>query len=46
MSARSPTKTVFSIGYDFHASNGNNGNVWNIYNYRDRTRDQSLPMTL
>jgi RHS repeat-associated protein len=46
MSASSPSQTVFSIGYDFHLGNGttgsNNGNVWNIYNYRDRTRDQSF----
>ena len=48
MAASSPTQTVFSIGYDFHAGNGtarsgsDNGNVWNIYNYRDRTRDQSF----
>ena len=41
-------ETVFSIGYDFQAGNGtagtgsDNGNVWNIYNYRDRTRDQSF----
>lgn len=46
MSAASPSQTVFSIGYDFHVGNGttgsNNGNVWNIYNYRDRTRDQTF----
>jgi RHS repeat-associated protein len=38
--------TVFSIGYDFHLGNGtagaDNGNVYNIYNYRDRSRDQSF----
>jgi len=48
MSATAPSQTVFSIGYDFHAGNGtagsgtNNGNVWGIYNYRERTRDQSF----
>ncbi|HET9182944.1 MAG TPA: RHS repeat-associated core domain-containing protein [Candidatus Angelobacter sp.] len=48
MSATSPSQTVFSIGYDFHAGNGtagsgtDNGNVWSIFNYRDRTRDQSF----
>jgi YD repeat-containing protein len=46
MSASSPSQTVFSIGYDFHVGNGasgaDNGNVWAIYNYRDRTRDQSF----
>jgi RHS repeat-associated protein len=46
MSAAVPSQTVFSIGYDFHVGNGSsgsdNGNVWNIYNYRDRTRDQSF----
>jgi len=48
MSATSPSQTVFSIGYDFHAGNGtagtgtDNGNVWNLYNFRDRSRDQSF----
>jgi RHS repeat-associated protein len=42
MSASAPSQTVFSIGYDFHFGNGNNGNVHNIYNYRDRNRDQSF----
>jgi RHS repeat-associated protein len=48
MSATAPNQTVFSIGYDFHAGNGtagtgtDNGNVWNLYNFRDRTRDQSF----
>src|SRR6185437_3767619 len=37
-----------SVGYEFHAGNGtagtgtDNGNVWNLYNFRDRTRDQSF----
>jgi len=48
MSATAPSQTVFSIGYDFHAGNGtagsgtDNGNVWGIYNYRERTRDQTF----
>jgi RHS repeat-associated protein len=48
MSASTPSQTVFSIGYDFHAGNGtagsgrDNGNVYGIYNYRDRNRDQSF----
>ncbi len=46
MSASAPSQTVFSIGYDFHLGSGStgsdNGNVWNIYNFRDRTRDQSF----
>jgi RHS repeat-associated protein len=46
MSASTPSQTVFSIGYDFHIGNGtsgaDNGNVWGIYNYRDRSRDQSF----
>src|SRR6185437_9510690 len=46
MSASSPSQTVFSIGYDFHVGNGttgtDNGNVWNVYNFRDRTRDQNF----
>src|SRR6185437_9470916 len=46
VSAVAPSQTVFSIGYDFHVGNGttgsDNGNVWNIYNFRDRTRDQSF----
>ena len=37
---------MFSIGYDFHVGNGasgtDNGNVYGIYNYRDRTRDQTF----
>src|SRR6185437_16016786 len=45
-----PGQTVFSIGYDFHVGNGtsgsDNGNVWNIYNFRDRSRDQSFTYDL
>src|SRR6185312_12323745 len=50
MSANAPSQTVVSIGYDFHVGNGtsgsDNGNVWNIYNYRDRSRDQSFTYDL
>ncbi|HVG92416.1 MAG TPA: hypothetical protein VNB54_13065, partial [Alphaproteobacteria bacterium] len=48
MSATAPSQTVYSIGYDFHAGNGtansgtDNGNVFGIYNYKDRNRDQSF----
>jgi RHS repeat-associated protein len=46
ISAATPSQTVFSIGYDFHVGDGNtgadNGNVWNIYNYRDHSRDQAF----
>jgi RHS repeat-associated protein len=42
MSASSPSQTVFSIGYDFHSGNGDNGNVWGITNYKDTTRSQSF----
>jgi RHS repeat-associated protein len=35
---------VFSIGYDFHLGNGDNGNVFGIFNYKDTThgRDQTF----
>src|SRR4029077_5081794 len=44
MSATAPSQTVFSIGYDFHLGNGDNGNVFGIFNYKDTThgRDQSF----
>lgn len=46
MSASSPSQTVFSIGYDFHAGNGasgaDNGNVFGITNYKDNTRNQTF----
>jgi len=48
MSAATASQSVFSIGYDFHAGTGtagtgsDNGNVYGIYNYRDRSRDQSF----
>jgi RHS repeat-associated protein len=42
MSAATPTQTVFSIGYDFHLGNGDNGNVYQLTNNKDHTRDQSF----
>jgi hypothetical protein len=42
MSAPSPTQTVFSIGYDFHLSGGDNGNVYALTNNRDTTRNQTF----
>src|SRR5579864_5292280 len=42
MSATSPSATVFSIGYDFHLGNGDNGNVFGIANYRDSSRNQTF----
>jgi RHS repeat-associated protein len=38
----SPLQTVFSIGYDFHFGNGDNGNVWGITNNKDTTRNQTF----
>src|SRR5215813_12686383 len=38
----SPTNEIFSISYDFHLGNGNNGNVWGITNNRDSTRSQTF----
>src|SRR6185312_11824920 len=34
--------TVFSIGYDFHLGNGDNGNVFGITNYKDTSRNQTF----
>ncbi len=34
--------TVFSLTYDFHAGNGDTGNVWGITNNRDATRSQTF----
>jgi hypothetical protein len=49
MSATAPSQTVFSIGYEFHVANGttgsDNGNVWNIYNYRDGGDEGSAALT-
>src|SRR5204863_6670259 len=42
MSASAPGQTVFSIGYDFHLRNINNGNVWGSTNYKDSSRNQSF----
>jgi RHS repeat-associated protein len=42
MSAAAPSQTVFSISYDFHFGNGNNGNVFGITNYKDQNRNQTF----
>jgi hypothetical protein len=42
LSAVSPSQTVFSIGYDFHWQNSDNGNVFAITNFRDATRSQTF----
>jgi hypothetical protein len=42
MSASAPSQTVFSIGYDFHLGNSNNGNVYGITNYKDPNRNQTF----
>jgi RHS repeat-associated protein len=46
MSATAPSQTLYSVGYDFHVGNGttgaDNGNVFGIYNYKDRDRDQTF----
>jgi uncharacterized protein RhaS with RHS repeats len=33
---------VLDLGYDFHLSNGNNGDVFATTNYKDQTRNQSF----
>lgn len=38
--AVSPGATVFSIGYDFHLGSGDNGNVYQVTNYKDNSRSQ------
>jgi RHS repeat-associated protein len=42
MSATTSSQTVFSIGYDFHLGNGDNGNVFGITNYKDANRNQTF----
>jgi RHS repeat-associated protein len=48
MSASSPSQTVFSLGYDFHAGSGtagsgsDSGNVYALTNSKDHTRDQTF----
>lgn len=42
MSASTPGATVFSIGYDFHFGNGDNGDVYGITNYKDQNRNQTF----
>jgi RHS repeat-associated protein len=52
IAASTPSQTVFSIGYDFHAGNGtagsgaDNGNVWGMTNYKDNTRSQTFTYDL
>jgi YD repeat-containing protein len=45
MSATTPSQTVYSIGYDFHVGNGNNGNVFGITNYKDTTHGRNQAFT-
>jgi RHS repeat-associated protein len=40
--ANTPAQTVFSIGYDFHLRQGDNGDVWQRVNNLDATRSQSF----
>jgi RHS repeat-associated protein len=42
MSATTASQTLFSIGYDFHLGNGDNGNVFGITNYKDSNRNQTF----
>ncbi len=42
MWSSSPTRTLMYLVYDFHAGNGDNGNVWGITNNRDTSRNQSF----
>lgn len=43
MSATTPNnQTVFSLTYDFHLGNGDNGNVYAIANNRDSSRNQTF----
>src|SRR5436305_1568905 len=38
----SPVRTLMNLIYDFHAGNGNNGNVYAITNNRDTNRSQAF----
>ena len=42
ISASTPTQTLFSIGYDYHLNNGDNGAVFGIVNYKDANRNQNF----
>src|SRR5436305_11675754 len=42
MSASSPAQTVFSIGYDFHLGNGDNGNLYGITRWSHQDRNQTF----
>src|SRR6185437_184973 len=46
ISAATSSQTVFSIGYDFHFGNGDNGNVYGITNYKDTSRNQTFTYDL
>src|SRR6266481_1434272 len=46
MSAATPSATVFSLNYDFHLGNGDNGNVFGITNNKDTTRNQTFAYDL
>jgi hypothetical protein len=37
-----PTRTLMNLVYDFHVSNGDNGNVYGITNNRDTNRNQTF----
>ena len=38
MQAATPTQTLLNLTYDFHANNGDNGNVWGVTNGKDTAR--------
>jgi RHS repeat-associated protein len=42
MSATTASATVFSLNYDFHANNGDNGDVWNLINNKEPPRSQAF----
>jgi RHS repeat-associated protein len=42
MSVASPTQTIFSLGYDFHFGAGDNGNVYQVTNNKDISRNQTF----
>jgi RHS repeat-associated protein len=42
ISAASPTQTVFSLGFDLHFGAGDNGNVYQIINNKDVSRNQTF----
>jgi RHS repeat-associated protein len=42
LSATGPVSTILSLSYDFHAGNGDNGNVYQIMNGKDGNRTQNF----